>query len=79
MFKVPLAQLYRVVASCNYNLHNYYCPILIEVIDETAKEHYGSDKPFLIQVWNLKGQMVFERPLKQPVANWNITENVLMF
>lgn len=79
MYKVPLDKLYRVVASCNYNSMNYYCPVLVEVMDKEALKIHGEDKPFLLQVWNLKGEMVFERALKQPVANWNIANDVLMF
>ena len=78
-FSVPLDKLYKVVASCNYNQANLYCPVIVEVIDSVAKERYGANKPYLLQLWNKKGEMVFERPLEQPVANWNIANDVFMF
>ena len=36
---------------------------------------------FLLQVWNTRGEMVFERPLKKPLSNWNINNyyNMLLF
>ncbi len=34
MFKVPLHELYKVIASCNYNEENYFCPVLVKIIDE---------------------------------------------
>ena len=33
MFKVPLHELYNVIASCNYNADNYFCPVLVRIID----------------------------------------------
>ena len=32
-----------------------------------------------MQVWTLKGEMIFEKPLEKPVTNWNISGNVLLF
>ena len=53
-FKVPLEKLYKVVASCNYNIANLYCPVLVEVIDKLILEKNGG-MPFLIQVWDRQG------------------------
>ena len=36
MFKCPLNRLYTVVASCNYNSQNPFCPVLVEIKDEVA-------------------------------------------
>ena len=76
---IRLDELYRVVASCNYNHVSLYCAVLIEIMDDKAKKRNGVEKPYLLQVWNKKGMMLFERALRQPVANWNIANDVLMF
>ena len=34
-FTVPIDELYKVVASCNYNINNFYCPVLVKIIDQT--------------------------------------------
>ena len=34
---------------------------------------------FLLQVWTINGQMVFEKPLHKPPANWNICGNKLLY
>lgn len=70
-FKVPLDKLYRLVASCNYNVQNRFCPVLVEIKDKVALLA-NNEKPYLLQVWNLQGECVFERALEKPVANWNI-------
>ena len=78
MFKVPLHELYNVIASCNYNANNYFCPVLVRIIDEMTlikNENY----PYLLQVWTQKGEMVFERKLREPVSNWNISGDKLIF
>ena len=56
-----------------------YCPVVVQVIDEEIKKRYGVDKPFLVQVWNTSGVLVFERALHRPCANWNIVKNVFLF
>ena len=33
----------------------------------------------MMQVWDNQGEMVFERQLDKPVANWNISTNKFMF
>ena len=76
---IRLDNLYKVVASCNYNHVSLYCAVLIEIKDVKAKKRNGVEKPYLLQVWNKKGMMLFERALRQPVANWNMANDVLMF
>ena len=76
---ILLSELYRVMASCTYNHVSLYCAVLIEIKDEIAKKRNGVEKPYLLQVWNKKGTMLFERALRQPVANWNMANDFLMF
>ena len=77
-FSVPLDKLYKVLASCNFNENNFYCPVLLQVVNSKIKEH-APDKDYLLQVWTKEGEMVFERALKYPVFNWNVTHDKLMF
>ena len=63
MFKVPLHELYNVIASCNYNAENYFCPVLVKIIDQETlikNDMYL----YLLQVWSRKGEMVYERKLR---------------
>ena len=78
MFKVPLHELYNVIASCNYNANNYFCPVLVRIIDEMTLIK-NDNYPYLLQVWTQKGEMVFERKLREPVSNWNISGDKLIF
>ena len=77
-FNVPIDELYKVVASCNYNINNFYCPVLVKIVDETILDRM-TRKAYLLQVWNKLGEMVFERSLNQPVANWNISGDIFMY
>ena len=78
VFKCPLDKLYSVIASCNYNIQNRFCPVLVEVKDQIALMK-SNGKPYLLQVWNLNGECVFERSLQKPVANWNINNDIFIF
>ena len=60
-FIVPLNGLYKLISSCNYNVSNTYCPVLVQIKDEEIKDQSG--KEYLLQVWDREGQMLFERPL----------------
>ena len=78
MYQVPLNKLYQVLASCNYNESGNFCPALVKIIDPNILR-INKNLPFLLQVWNRKGDMVFERPLKQPITNWNISDDKFIF
>ena len=78
MFTVPLNRLYEVLASCQYNEDGYFCPVLVRIKDEKIRMK-NNNFEYLLQVWNRKGEMVFERALRQPVCNWNISGNHFIF
>ena len=77
-YAVPLKKLYKVVASCLFEEGAKFCPVLIKIENEDIKEKSGGSE-FLLQVWTDTGEMVFERPLEQPPANWNISGNKLVY
>ena len=52
--------------------------MLVKIIDETILDRM-TRKAYLLQVWNKLGEMVFERSLNQPVANWNISGDIFMY
>ena len=37
------------------------------------------DFPYLLQVWDTEGKLLFERQLPQPVTNWNISDDKFMW
>ena len=77
-YQVPLNSLYKVVSSCMYEEDGNFCPVLIKIIDpEILREN--KNKPYLLQVWTKYGQMVYEKSLDKPVANWNISEKMLVY
>ena len=78
MFKVPLNKLYKLIASCYYNEFGNFCPVLVKIVDDKVLEE-NRGKEFLLQVWDRQGEMVFERPLKKPVVNWNISDDIFIF
>lgn len=78
MYNVPLNRLYKVLASCNYNEAGRFCPVIVEIIDQKILM-INKGMPFLLQVWNRYGTMVFEKPLKKPITNWNISDDKFIF
>ena len=78
MYEVPLRKLYQPIASCQFNSDGKFCPVLVKINDKTIKEKNGG-LPYLIQVWTLKGELVYEKPLEKPLANWNISDDRFMF
>ena len=78
MYSVPLSKLYRVVASCQYNENGEFCPVLVEIVDEKILMMNDMRK-YLLQVWDKRGDMIFEKSLRQPVCNWNISRNKFIF
>jgi hypothetical protein len=78
MDTVPLTELYKVEASCNYHEQNEFCPVLVKIMDETILG-FNKNLPFLLQVWSNKGEMVFEKALKTPIINWNIVKDKFLF
>ena len=78
MYQVPLSRLYSILASCQYDSGSEFCPVLVKINDETIKQNNGGCA-FLLQVWTIRGDMIFEKPLEKPVSNWNISDNILLF
>jgi len=78
MYSVPLNKLYKVVASCQYNENSDFCPVLVKIINETVLRK-NKDMKYLLQVWTNRGKMVFERPLREPISNWNISADKFVF
>ena len=77
-YHVQLDQLYEFHSSCLFEEGAQFCPVLIKIIDPAIlAENQG--KPFLLQVWTEKGEMIFEKPLLKPPANWNISGDTLLF
>ena len=78
MYSVPLDKLYQVIASCQYNEGAIFCPVLVKIIDPTVLLN-NAGKEYLLQVWSNLGDNIFERPLRHPITNWNISGNKFVF
>ena len=78
MFTVPLDSLYTVLASCQYNEESYFCPVLVRIEDPEILRK-NNNLRYLLQVWDRQGTMVFERSLRNPICNWNISGDHFLF
>ena len=78
MYSVPLNKLYEVVASCQYNEIADFCPVLIKIVNDEIYKVEDQHR-FLLQVWSKFGDMVFERKLRLPISNWNISDDKFIF
>ena len=65
------------VAACNYQNDQEFCPVLLQIKHLSIMD--DPDKPFILQVWNKKGIMLYEKLLEHPVCNWGISENKFMW
>ena len=54
-----------------------FCPVLIEIVDEELKKCYKGN--YLLQVWNSKGEKVFNMPLEYEINCWNIFYDYFLF
>ena len=77
-YQVPLNKLYKVVASCMYEEYASFCPVLIKIVDEQIL-NANKMKPYLLQVYTGMGEMIYEKSLARPVANWNISADKFVF
>ena len=77
-FLVPLRKLYELLATCQHVEGSDYCGVLVRIIDSKVLE-INKDRPYLLQVWQKGGRLIFEKPLKKPCVNWNITSDTFIF
>ena len=78
MYRVPLSKLYKVLGSCQYNEEGEFCPVLLEIKDESIIAK-NNGLPYLVQVWDRKGQMAYERSFEKPIECWNISDNYFVY
>ena len=52
--------------------------MLVKIIDKYILEE-NEDHPFLLQVWSIKGEMIYEKRMAKPPENWNINGNKLIY
>ena len=71
--EINLSQLYKVLASPQFRDTADFCPILVQIIDEEIIKN-NDNKEYLVQVWDRKGQMIYERALRKPCSNWGISD-----
>ena len=78
LYQVELHKLYEVMASCQYKEDSPFCPVMVVINHKDIIEE-NQGRRYLLQVWTINGDMVFEKPLDKPVANWNIQGNKFLF
>ena len=61
-YELPLDDIYEVKCSCLYDDAEKYCPVIVKIKDESLIKMNGK-LPFLLQIWNRKGELIFERSL----------------
>ena len=77
-----LHDLYTLVDTCNDNKNTTFNPVLLKIKNEvflkemTAKD--GAVYPFLLQIWDNEGVMVFERRLLKQQAQWAISGHIFL-
>ena len=63
-YRIQLSKLYEIVSSCNYNLKNKWCPVILKIGSSLNKEDRIKariNNDYLLQVWSVKGELIFER------------------
>lgn len=77
-FLIPLNDLYELMASCMHTEGSNFCGTLVKIVDPTILA-LNNGLPFLLQVWKRGGQLLFEKSMRRPVANWNIKKDKFLF
>ena len=52
--------------------------MLVKIVDKDILQK-NDNFPFLLQVWSIKGEMIFEKRMMKPPENWNISGNKLIY
>ena len=78
MYDVELHKLYEVMASSQYTEDSDFCPVMVKISNEDIIAENGG-RQYLLQVWSIKGELVFEKPMEKPVTSWNVSRNKLLF
>ena len=65
-FNVDVSQIYQICDSCNYNMENAFCPIILKLGPQMKTINSDSEfktnlKEYLLQVWDREGRMLYER------------------
>ena len=76
-FNVDTSKLYSIESTCINNEANPYCPVQIKINDENLATQYGGD--YLVQLWNNKQNLLFQRVRNKLVYSWNIINNIFIF
>lgn len=61
-FQIPLHELYDLQAACLHTYGSDYCGALVRIVDEKII-NLNQGMPFLLQIWQRGGTLIFEKPL----------------
>lgn len=75
MIKIDLSKLYKIKDTCYYSQFMPFCPILLE------NTHIEGPKKYHLQVWDLKGNMIYEaqKIFEEPPVSWCITYEYFVY
>jgi len=69
---IPLTELYTVVKTCSTNEKNNLVAVLKQIGDKLAREAFIGFK-YLLEIWNRKGELIYQRQLKHQVRSWSLS------
>ena len=88
VYDIKLHDLYEIIAACLSSDKSYWCPILVRTgnVLKNQNAYDNADfrlqtelKPYLLQIWDMKGNMVFESQLEKLVQSWSLQDDNFLF
>ena len=69
--RIELQDLYEIETAELDSANSKFCAVHVRVKDDKIKE-INNGMPYLLQIWQVGGIMLFEKPLKKPVVDWRM-------
>ena len=61
------------LASPQFRDKANFCPVLLQIMDQEIIKN-NNNMEYLVQVWDRKGQLIYERALHKPCSNWGVSD-----
>ena len=73
--------LYRIKSHCSYDLESVqstdFSIFQVEIMDAELQSFYKGTH--ILEIWNKKGERLYQRVLSQEIKLWKLLKNVLVF
>eukprot|EP00347_Sterkiella_histriomuscorum_P010355 403376619 len=76
-YNVEIQNLVKIVKTCYYHENMDFCAIIAEVVDEKVRKTLG--ERFILQVYNRKGKIVYQRYIKYDLISWGIFHSYFVY